>query len=355
MSIAEISTTTIKPITRAEKTAESVLDAVREATRAMEAEAAAMRDLEQTYKRANDASVELKNAIESNKEAALSVETARKAAKQAFLEVKKATEIESKADVDEERKQNKLKAEEAKLMKVAMAGKSANVSARNKAKHQAEEASQIAETAHRNVDRVKEILVAADHEVTAADGKRSLAEIRVQTAIEADKAAKDAVLRAEENAQRTIKVTKAALEMEAGAKKTMDLLIKKLKGIMAHEAKSARPIETASPVNELQEVKTYIVPIDNSLPAADVFSGTVKLLIASPVNHTMVKTFEERLKQVEGFRVKSVNGSILEGTHVTVLAEQPVPLLGRLKELEFVERVSRISRKEIEVTLKSAN
>jgi hypothetical protein len=354
MNIDNNSTTVASLKTRAEKTAESVMNAVSEAARAVKAEIDAMKEVEEKYQKANDTATEHKNAIEANKAAILTVATTRNKAKQALSEVKKAADIESRAEEDEDRKENKRKAEEAKLMKVAMSGKTASPAARDEAKRKAEESAQKAELAHRNTERAKEMLAAADREVKLAEDEALRAESRLARSKDAEKTAQNEIPRAEENARRAIKVAKAALENESRAKNSMDSMIMKLKGLMAHDVKNAPSGKLSGTTIDLQQLKIKSEETESSLVFSDVYSGTINLLIAGPVDRTLLKTFEEQLKQVKGFRVKSVNGSIGEGTHVTVLAEQPVPLTGRLKELELVERVSRISRKEVEVTLKPA-
>ena len=86
-------------------------------------------------------------------------------------------------------------------------------------------------------------------------------------------------------------------------------------------------------------------------PTAEMYSGVVRLLIARPVNHIQIRTFQEWLGQVDGFQVKSVGGSSVEGPNIILLVEQPIPLLERLSQLDLVERVSK-GKKGFEVTLR---
>lgn len=69
------------------------------------------------------------------------------------------------------------------------------------------------------------------------------------------------------------------------------------------------------------------------------------------MNYFQIRTFRERLAQVDGLKVKSVGGSSVEGPYIILLVEQPVPLRERLSQLDLIERVSK--RKEwVEVSIR---
>lgn len=346
-----------RSITRAEKTVEEALIAVREATRAMEAEAAALIEIEKAYKKANDAATELKSAVRANKAATLRIERARNMASHALKDATKAAQIEANADKDEEQKVSRRKDEEAKVVDAESKGKLFNTDARNEARRKAKESEGRAIIAHRNAQRAKGTLAAADREVKDAEQEVTLATTRVRIAREADATARTEVPRAESIARRTLKIAKTALEAEAGAKKVMDSMISRLKGLMANEVIIARGEASRLRTGDeevINKAEGTNQAIDTSELNSDIYSGTLKLLIAGHVDHSVIQRFQKQLDCVEGFRVKSVYGSGGEGIDITLLAEHPVPIVGRLNEIELVQRVSRISRKEFEVELKSS-
>jgi hypothetical protein len=346
-----------RSITRAEKTVEEALIAVREATRAMEAEAAALVEIEKAYKKANDAAAELKSAVRANKAAALRIEKARNMASHALKDATKAAQIEAVADKDEEQKVSRRKDEEARVEDAESKGKLFNVDARNEARRKAKESEDRAVIAHRNARRAKEALAAADREVKEAEQELTLTSTRVSIAKEADTTARTEVPRAESIARRNVKIAKTALDAEAGAKKVMDSMVSRLKGLMDNEGKIAQLEASrlrASDEGVINKAERTNQAIDTSELSSDIYSGTLKLLIAGHVDHSMIQRFQKRLESVEGFRIKSVYGSGGEGIDITLLAEQPVSIVGRLNEIELVQRVSRISRREFEVELKSA-
>lgn len=356
---------TAEPKTRAEKTAEEVMAVVREATRAMEAEVAAMLEVEKAYRKANDMDTELKDSIEANKVAILRASKARDRAKRALGEVKKTAQAEARASRDEEIKEDRWKDEEAKVMSAKKSGKIINLSIRDKAKHEAEESAQRASIENRNAESARKELAIADLEVKTSENEMVLASKRLSTARENDEAARKEVQKVENVLQTALKVAKTALEDEVGAKKTMDVIIKRLKSLIDSEYRNVRMINTPTVKSELQNdekdekkmadrseaVDGIISTVSSS---SDVYRGKVKFLIASPADYVMVKKFQERLMKFESLHVQSVYGSGTEGIQITVLVEQPVPLVGYINEIEFVRRASRISRKEIEVSLKPA-
>jgi len=357
MSGEDMSANATRSITRAEKTVEEALIAVREATRAMEAEAAALVEIEKAYKKANDAAAELKSAIRANKAATLRIEKARNMARHALKDATKAAQIEANADKDEEQKVSRRKDEEAKVVDAENKGKLFNTDARNEARRKARESEDRATKAQRNAQSAKGTLAAADREVKDAEQELTLASTRVRIAKEADATARTEVPRAESIAKRTLKIAKTALETEAGAKKVMDSMISRLKGLMANEVKIAQGEASRLRTGDeevINKAEGTNQAIDTSELNSDIYSGTLKLLIAGHVDHSVIQRFQKRLERVDGFRVKSVYGSGGEGIDITLLVEQPVPIVGRLNEIEMVQRVSKISRKEFEVELKSA-
>jgi len=85
---------------------------------------------------------------------------------------------------------------------------------------------------------------------------------------------------------------------------------------------------------------------------AELYSGVVKLAIASSADFERVKKFEEFLAQVKDLQLVSVGGSADEGTMIVVSVEKPIPLLSVLSHMPLVERVVKKDR-GIEITLKA--
>lgn len=84
--------------------------------------------------------------------------------------------------------------------------------------------------------------------------------------------------------------------------------------------------------------------------ASELYEGTVRLKIASPIDLGKMSKFLERLKQVNGLRLSLVGGSASEGTKAVVIADLPTPLYGIIKEMPPVAQV--VKRGNIlEVTL----
>jgi len=84
--------------------------------------------------------------------------------------------------------------------------------------------------------------------------------------------------------------------------------------------------------------------------ASELYEGTVRLKIASPIDLGKMSKFLERLKQVNGLRLSLIGGSVSEGTKAVVIADIPTPLYGIIKEMPPVVQV--VKRGNIlEVTL----
>ena len=75
-------------------------------------------------------------------------------------------------------------------------------------------------------------------------------------------------------------------------------------------------------------------------------------MISSPVDYEQIRRLEELLVQVNDLRLKLVGSSAKEGVHMVVSAEQPIPLLKILSDIELVESVSEIER-GFDITLKA--
>ncbi len=109
---------------RAKAVGRDVLAAVREGTRAMEAEATAMMELEQAYKRANDAAAEFRSAIKAEAAAKVEVGQARNGTKQPLPDLAKAGKVAVKTDGEQERRVGRLKAGETKVAKASLRDRS---------------------------------------------------------------------------------------------------------------------------------------------------------------------------------------------------------------------------------------
>ncbi len=347
---------------RAEEVREDALAALRQATTAIEAETAALKELEEAHLSAENAIAEAKNATEAENAARLEMRQAQSRAKQAFVEAEKATRLEEKANKARERKDDKLRTEEAKVSEAQMSGKEPNLAARDEAMQGADEAGLTAIAALREAEKARETAAVANKDVNEAQGKAVEASTRTFTAKEAEAAAKKRVTEAEHNARKAVAEAQTALQLETDAKKTLDWAINKLKALNLHHANAS--VETVAEYTEENSQRlgepTQATSSDGAgtgeeqaveKPNAEICSGLVRLLIASPVDHISVRRLQERLEEVEGFRVSSVSGSSATGASITITTDRPFPLLPWLSANELVDRVSMNGR-HIEVTLR---
>ncbi len=397
--ISESRATEPRAESRAQRLAVDVLTTVRAATRAMEAESAAIVDLEQAYQEANDAAAELRSAIKA--EAAARVETAKAQdrTKKPLSEENKAARAAAKATHKQEIKTAILKAKQDKLAKDQTAGKERDLGAVDKAKSRAEEARRDAEAAYLALGRAKETTEAARVEVRSAQEQAKLAAARVLEARIDDARAKENVEGAESNAKKAVESSKSALLTEAAAKRGLDQAIKALKPIMLREARAAEaaasqgpssPVSEkghpalvdkgAKPVEQLKTLKSRVTGTAQRLSALrrtprdlpeiavvsksqtaqvdsvtqlapNMCAGVVRLFIFDPADRADITELQDRLRQLEGVRITSTAGSATKGTCITVSAEQPVPLSSHLERLDIVRRVLKIG-KDFEVKLR---
>jgi hypothetical protein len=401
---------TIKAKSLAEDVSEQVMTAVRLASDAMEAEAAVMRELEDAHCKLNETIAEIRHAIKAEAVAVTELNQARKREKQALILVNKAARKEEKAEKELKRSDNKLKIKVEMVRKAEESGKRPDVVARDEAIRKAGEAERKASIAHNEGEEARGALALASVELKAARERVMLASARIRTGKRAKEAAIGKVAHTEDDARNAILEARKALEVQAGAKRGMDRTIRGLKAVMQHEAILARTAEEtiARNENKLQEsedktrtavhrvtkkLKTIIQPevkivkviqaataitrrgpknadeIKNALKnqvdistenvesgtQSEFFFGLVKLVIVGPTNLSRVETIQRRLERDCNCRLKSIGGGTTgEGTSILLQANQPVDLFTRLRELDFVEWVSKKS-KDIEVTLKPFN
>lgn len=390
----------------AEKVKGRVLADVRNASRSMEVEAEVMLQVEEAYRKANGAAAEVRRAIRSEKAAKDRLSESRLREKVAVADSRRASRDEAKADEELKRREGKLAAQLNKVAKAHEHGRMPNVTGRDEAKQQVGEAEQRARGVHAEADRVRAALVASIADVKAAEegAKQALAWIQTCRGVEA--AAWGKVAHTEDDARKAMLETQTALDIQSRAKKNMDLAIKSLKTVMRNEDRIARSaeVDAALATREHQESKGNIVSIaqrlastidvlfhhpatttiedtesagspdletpetqDTGMPLADMdeiaekqaanqpsielLEGIVRLTIMGPTDFSRMKKLRTRLERAGGCRVKSVGGSSGEGTSITVQTEEAIPLMERIKDLEFVEWASK-KGKDIEVTLK---
>ena len=382
----------------AQTVAADVVTAVRSGTSAVEAEALAIIGLEQAYQQANDAAAELKRAIKAEAVARVETVQAQNGTKQPIRDEEKASRAAGKAGQVAEHKATSLKARQAKLTRDEMAGKRRDPAAAEKVKLEAEDAARNARAADLALERAREASEAAKAQVGVEQEKAKLAAARVRAARIADAGAKRHVELAEGSANKAIEAAKDALTAEVVAKKTLDRAIKALKATMLEEARAAQAAAAGTPAMPESQVgrrggtnavrqpaktlkalksrvtrtagrlsgvrrrasrdlaqiavttKTETGPAVSEGQPDEIYTGMVKLLIFGPVDQSDVNRLREGLEQVEGLRVMSVGGSSAGGICIAVLAEQPVPLVSRLVELDVVDKVSKRGR-DVEVRL----
>jgi len=119
-------------------------------------------------------------------------------------------------------------------------------------------------------------------------------------------------------------------------------------------AEQVTPAETEAPETEEispEEAAARARKEAEEKLASELYEGTVRLKITSPIDLGQMSKFQERLKQVNGLRLTLVGGAVSEGTKAVVIADMPIPLFGIIKEMPPVAQV--VKRGNIlEVTLK---
>lgn len=397
--INESRTTESRAESRAQRLAANVLTAVRDATQAMEAESAAIIELERAYQKANDAAAELRSAIRAEAAARVEAAKAQDRTKKPLGEENKAAKAAAKAARKEEIKTAILKAKQDKLAKDQTGGKERDQAGVDTAKSKAKDAGREAEAAHLALDRAKEASEAARVEVRLAREKAKLVAARVLKARIDDAGAKSDVDVAEDNAKKTVESSKDALLTEVAAKKALDQAIKALKPIMLREARAADAAgsqgrrasvtkrdhpdavsEGAKPVERLRALKSRVTgtagrlsgirraPRDlpelaviskrqkvqdetASQPAPNMCTGVVRLFIFDPADHADMMELQDQLSHLDGVRITSMAGSATKGTCITLASEQPIPLPSLLERLDIVRKVLKIGR-DFEVKLR---
>lgn len=149
---------------------------------------------------------------------------------------------------------------------------------------------------------------------------------------------KQAQREAKEAKEQTQKEAEAAVQVKAKkeAKEKAKKEVKKAKG-RAREAKLAE-----------EEVEEEVGPA----VMAKLYKGMVELTVMPPIDLVQLENLEKALRQVENLRLVLVGGSAGKGSRIVVSAEEPIPLLGILREMPAVGGVVRRGG-EIQVTLKA--
>jgi hypothetical protein len=384
---------------------ETTLAAVREASRNMEAEAEAMIQVEEAYRKANDTAAEVRKAIRSERAAKVRLSEARLGEKAAIADAKRAAGEEARADKELKRREEKLTAQLDKVAKAHEHGRTPKVTGRDQARRQFGEAEQRAIRVHSEADKVREALAASIEQLKAAEEEAKQAFAWIQTCRGIEAAAWGKVAHTEDDVRKAMLEARRALDMQSRAKKNMDMTIRSLKAVMRNEDRIARAAETGATAvkREHQAARSSVSGITERLvnkmnvllhrpaatiratkmsepikngpgdaqktgkplgsveesfekqpddqPSVELLDGTVRLLIMGPIDFSRIKKLRTSMERAGGCRVKSVGGSSGEGTSITVRTEEAVPLIERIKDLDFVEWVSR-KGKDIEITLK---
>ncbi len=98
-------------------------------------------------------------------------------------------------------------------------------------------------------------------------------------------------------------------------------------------------------------------PKEAKAVTAQLYKGTINLLLMPPVDLLQIKNLEEKLHLIQNIRVILTSGSVAEGgvgelIRIVVSTEQPIPLLDVLSQIPIVNQVTK-KGKEIEVSLKA--
>ena len=129
--------------------------------------------------------------------------------------------------------------------------------------------------------------------------------------------------------------------------------VKEVKERAKREVKAAkeRAKREAEEAKKAEEAEKKAKRETEEKVSAELYEGTVKLTIVSPVDYKQMRKLEEYLRQVQNLRLVLVGGSVEEGTKIVVSAEKPIPLVSVLREIPSVEQVVK-KEKEIQITLK---
>ena len=85
----------------------------------------------------------------------------------------------------------------------------------------------------------------------------------------------------------------------------------------------------------------------------EVYSGTVKLTIAPPIDFSGIKNLQDSLNQVKNILLILIGGSVDEGSFIVINLEKPVQMLD-VRTLPTIEQTSINNKKNsnIIITLK---
>jgi len=206
------------------------------------------------------------------------------------------------------------------------------------------------------VERVAEEVKKAREAEAKARKEAEEAKARVEKAVAAVKKAGEDEARAKKEGEEArvrgkgaAEEAKKAAEDEAKAKKGAEEAAKERAKREAEETK-AKVKKEAEETKEKE--KRAAEEVEAKTATDKVYSGVVKLMIASPVDYELVRKFEEFLTQVKELRLVLVSGSADEGIKIVVSTEKPVPLLSMLAKMPPVE--SAVEKESgIEITLKT--
>jgi hypothetical protein len=140
------------------------------------------------------------------------------------------------------------------------------------------------------------------------------------------------------------KEEKKAREAEAKARKEAERAAKEQAKLEAKEAKEGAE-------REAKEGK--MVPAGPETARAELYQGSVSLMIATPIDLIRLRELEESLGQVEDLQLDLVGGSISDGTEIIVSMKKPLPLLEILNGMAPVEHTTKKDKK-IQIVLKAA-
>jgi hypothetical protein len=140
------------------------------------------------------------------------------------------------------------------------------------------------------------------------------------------------------------KEEKKAREAEAKARKEAEQAAKERAKVEAKEAKEREK-------KEAKEGK--MAPAGSETAGAELYQGSVSLMVATPIDLIRLRELEESLDQVEDLHLDLVGGSISEGTEIVVSVKKPIPLLEILNGMAPVEQTTKKGKK-IQIVLKAA-
>lgn len=182
------------------------------------------------------------------------------------------------------------------------------------------------------------------------------------------KEAKNAELKARKEAQLVAKEVKKAKKAEARATRQNERIVRQGRkrrtiadqGIEQAEVELTKGVKLAAAEGtekEAREAELYAEAAAKVTEAIKVstqlYEGMINIVVMPPAGALEIKNLEEKLHLIQNLRVILISGSVDEPSRIIVSAEQSIPLIDVLSQIDVVDQVTK-KGKEIQILLKSA-